>query len=241
MVKHIVRQTRPVLDVTDAVDALETKVVDRNDRLCAAHGSIRKERAQIHRHQAGLPVVAVDDVGDPVHVVEGCERGFAEEAVFGDVLDKVRIGIAPAEEFLVVDEVIDDAVHHHLHDPDVKLPPVGGEIHHELPSVDHLILVLLGDASVARQDDLDIAVELGERPGQGIHHVTQTAGFHEGIAFRADEGYAAARLRKSLRRGLFRRFLCWHSFSSCFTLQYGVGMPFQACLGSFLYLELYAL
>ena len=195
--------------------------MDREDRAGAAHGGVRENRAQVHRHQTGLPVVAVDDVGRPVQKVQRGQGGLAEIAVFGNVLDQIGVGIAPAEKLVVVDEVVDHAVHLHLHDAHIEAPSVCAEIHHEVALIDHPLLILLGDALVARQDDLHVAVEPGQRPGQGVHDVAEAARLHKGIALRADKGHAAARLRNVVHRrfrglglGFFRRslclFLCWH-------------------------------
>ena len=137
--------------------------------------------------------MAVDHIRDPVQIIERGQRRFPEEAVLGDIAHQVGIGIAPAEKVLVVDEVIDDAVHLHLHDADIEGSPVRAQIHHEVSAVDHLLLVLLGNAFIAGQDHLDVAVELRQGPRQGVHHVPQAAGLHKGIALRADKGHASAR------------------------------------------------
>ena len=84
---------------------------------------------------------------------------------------------------------------------------VGAQIHHELAPIDHFLLVLLRDAGVAGQDDLDITVLLGEGLGQGVHHVAKAAGLDKGIAFRADKCHAAARLRQVHNRFVHFRFL----------------------------------
>ena len=194
VLEDVAGQAGPVFHGGDVVDALEAQVMDGQHALGAADGRVGEERAQEHRRQRRLPVVAVDDVGDPVHVVERREGRLGKVAELGDVAHQIGVGIAPAEEFIIIDEIIDNAVHDHFHDADIEAAPVGAEIHLELAAVDHLLLVLLGDAGIAGQDDLHVAVLLGEGLGQGVHHVAQTAGLDEGIALGADEGDAAARL-----------------------------------------------
>ena len=137
--------------------------------------------------------MAVDDVGYPVHVVERGQRGLAEEAVPGDIVHEVQIRVAGGEELLVVDEVVDDAVVHILHDADVVVAAGVAEVHVELAAVDHLVLVLLRDAGIAGQDDAHVAVQAGKLTGQGVHDVAQAAGLDEGVALGADERHAPAR------------------------------------------------
>ena len=153
---------------------------------------------QIDGHQRGLPVVAVHDVGNPVKIVEYGQCGLGEEAVARNIVNQIGVGVAVAEEILVVDEVIDHTVPDILHDADIKTAAVGAEIHIELAAVDHLILILLRDAAVAREDDLDVAVLLHQGARQRVHHITETAGLDEGIALGADEGHAAAGRRQRI-------------------------------------------
>ena len=193
--------------------------MNRDHALGAADGGVGKERAQIHGHQRRLPVVAVDDVGDPVHVVEGSQRRLGKVAVLGNIAHKVGVGVAPAEKVVVVDEVIDNAIPHVFHDTHIEAAAVRAQVHHELAPVDHLLLVLLRDAGVAGQDDLDVTVLLGEGLGQGVHHVAQTAGLDKGIAFRADKSHAAARLRQVHNRFVHFRFL--RSFFFDLRLRFG--------------------
>ena len=181
-VEHGVGQAGPVLDGGDVVNALEAQVVDGENGLRVADGRVLEQRAQIHRHERRLPVVAVDDVWYPVHVVERGQRGLAEEAVPGDIVHEVQIRVAGGEELLVVDEVVDDAVVHILHDADVVVAAGVAEVHVELAAVDHLVLVLLRDAGVAGENDADVAVEPCELAWQGVHDVAQAAGLDEGVA-----------------------------------------------------------
>ena len=86
LVEHVVGQIGPVLDGGDIVDALKAEVVDGDDGLRAAQGRGGEKGPQEDRHQARLPVVAVDNVGDPVHIVQGGQGGLAEVAEPGDVV-----------------------------------------------------------------------------------------------------------------------------------------------------------
>ena len=192
LIEHIVRQAGPIADGGDVVNTLEAQIVNGQHGFGTAQGRILEQRPQIHGHQRRLPVVAVDHVGDPVHVVQGSQGCLGEEAEFGNVADDAGIGIALGEELLVVDEVVDDAVPHVFHDPHIEAPAITAQVHLEFAPVDHLALVFPGNAGIAGENHLYIAVHPGQGLGQGVHHVCQAAGFHKGIALRADEGNASS-------------------------------------------------
>ena len=136
--------------------------------------------------------MAVDDVGNPVHPVQGCQRRLAEEAVFGDVIHQADVGVAGGEELLVVNEVIDHAVADIFHDAHVVIAAGLAQIHVELAAIYHLVLILLRNAGVPGQDDTHIAVLLDQLPGQCVHHIAQTTGLDKGMAFRTNKGNASA-------------------------------------------------
>ena len=191
-VEDIVWKPRPVFDGGNVVDPLEAQIVDGEDGLGARHRRALEQGAQVYRHQRRLPVMAVDDVGNPVHVVQRCQGSLAEEAILGNVVDQVYVGVAQGEELLVVDEVIDHAVPDVLHDAHIEVPTGVAEIHVEFASVDHLVLVFLGNAGIAGENDADVAVEPYQLPGQGVHHVAQATSLDEGMALRTDERHTPA-------------------------------------------------
>ena len=192
LIEHVVRQTGPIADGGDIVHALEAQVVNGEHGLGLADGRILEQGPQIHRGQGRLPVVAVDNVRDPVHEVQGGQSGLGEEAELGDVPDDGGVGVAVGEELLVVDEVIDHTVPYVFHNTDIEAPAVGAEVHLEFAPVDHPGLVLPGDAPVAGEDDLHVAIHPAQGLGQGVHHVCQAAGLYKGIALRADKGHASS-------------------------------------------------
>ena len=182
VVEKTVRQAGPVFQPRDIAHSLEAEIMDGEHGLCAGDFCAGKLRAEIHRDKRRLPVVAVDDVGDPVHIIQGGQSCLGKIAVFGNIIVQVGVGVAPAEEFIIVDEVINHAVPYIFHNADVIGVSVRAEVHHEVTAVDHLFLILPGDASVAGQDYLHITVLPGECSGESIHHIAQTAGFHKRIA-----------------------------------------------------------
>ena len=205
--------------------------MDSQHDLGAAQRRILEHGAEINRDQTRLPVVAVDHVRDPVHIVQGCQSCLAEIAELRDVGDQVRVGISVAEELFVVDEIINDAVPDILHDAHIVGLAVRAQIHLECAAVHHLLLILLRDALISRKDDLDVAVLLDQRLRKSVHDIAQSAGLDEGIALGADESDASSGLRdlRSRRcfgsgfldcRSLGSGFLCRRSCSSCLFLDF---------------------
>ena len=137
--------------------------------------------------------MAVDDIRLPVHEVQRCQCSLAEIAVLRDIIDQICIRLIPAEEFLVVNEIIDHAVPDILHNTDIVLSSVTGQIHIETSTVDHLLLIFLRNALIPRNDYLHIAVPFDQRLGQRVHDVSKSAGLYERITLRPDKCYAPAR------------------------------------------------
>ena len=206
LVENIIRETRPVLDHTHIIETLEAKVVDRDHDLRPCDGRFVKQGAQIDRHQTCLPVVAVDDIRDPVHIVECRQRSLTEIAELRNVVDQVGVGISRAEKFLIVDKVIHDAVPDIFHDADIIALSVRAQIHIKSAYVDHLVLIFLRNAFIPGQNDLDIAVLPDQRLGKRIHDISQTACLDKRIALRADESDAPPGLGKFGSRSFFDHF-----------------------------------
>ena len=64
--------------------------------------------------------MAVDDIRCPVHIVQCCKSCFCEIAELRDIVDKVCIRLAPAEELVVVNEVIYHPIPDIFHDSDIE-------------------------------------------------------------------------------------------------------------------------
>ena len=193
LVENIIRQIRPVLDGLNIVNTLETQVVNRDHGLCISDGGVLEKCAQEYRHKSCLPVMAMDNIRDPVHVIKRSECRLAEIAVLRDIIDQICIRLIPSEEFLVVDEIIDHAVPDILHNTDIVLLSVTGQIHVETSPVDHLLLIFLRNALVPRKDHLHITVPVDQRLGKGVHDISESAGLYERITFRSDKCDAPAR------------------------------------------------
>ena len=169
--------------------------------------------------------MAVDNIGDPIHIVQGRQGRFGKVAEFRDIVDQIGIRISAAEELLIINEIIHHAVPDILHDAHIIGPAVRAEVHLKGAAVDHLPLIFIRNTFVARKNDLYIAVLLHQRLGESVHHIAQAAGFDKRIALRADESNASSggsigflRYGCGLRGflwGCVHRRLLWRSLLAC--------------------------
>ena len=233
-VEEPVVQAGPVFDCRNVVNALEAQVVNGHHHFCPADRCAGELCAQIERNKTGLPVMAMDDIRNPVQIVQCGKSSFVKVAVLGNIVNKVGIRVAPAEELIVVDEVIHHAVPYIFHNADVERTAVGAEIHGEGTTINHLFLVLPGNAFITRQNYFDVTVLFRQSSRKCIHNIAEAACFHKRIAFGADKRDASARLRKLFLRstdhfdGLRFCFSFCSRFSRCCFLNCGF------CSGYFL-------
>ena len=162
-----------------AVASLIFDVVDGEYRADAPH--LRPTGAdvlEVDGHQCRLPVVAVENVGDPVQTGQQVDDRLAEE---GEPLAVVELAVQPpaAEVFLVVHEVPRHAAILQREQPAILVPPA--QIHVDIPAERHLLPPLLPDLVVQGQDDRRLHAVAGECRGQAAGHIRQTAGFTEGV------------------------------------------------------------
>ena len=164
-----------------AVLALIGDVVDGEDGLDAVElVQMTIVQVQVHRHQSGLPVVAVDDVGGEVDVEQGLQHCAGEE---GEALAVVveAVEAAALEVILVVEEVVGHTIDLSLEQAAVLAAPAHG---HRVVG-DILQLVAHFQVAVQRHDDAGIHAVLDQSLGQGACHVGQTAGLGKGGRFRS--------------------------------------------------------
>ena len=175
-----------ILDGVDIGDALKVQVVNRQHGLGAVvEGVALIDGVQIDRHQRRLPVVAVNDVRMEPDGAHGGQHRLGEEDKGDNVARHIRVGIASAEEIVVVDEVESHAVPPVFLQTHIIHVAVTGEVHVKVGHIGHTVAEMLGNACVARQHDTDVKVSLiGKRLGECGHDVGQTAGLYKRIAFR---------------------------------------------------------
>ena len=185
IVENLTRNICPVLHVRNPTDSLEPQVMDRQDALRLTDRCRGKVCPQIDRDKGRLPVMAVDNIRRPFKVVHDRQRCFGKIAEFRNVCEQIRIGIAPAEEFLVLNEVIDYPIHDELHNPDKELTSALAEIHHKGAAVYHLLLILLRNTGIFRQEHANLAVQPDECTWQRIHDIPKAAGLDKRITLRS--------------------------------------------------------
>ena len=170
--------------------ALELEVVDRDDGLgVLARPGVPEEGVEVDRHEARLPVVAVDDVRFEPDDGEGGQDRLVEEDELSKVLRHAGVGVAVGEILLVVDEVVDDAVLLEFHDADILHDARARDVHVEVTDILHALFILVRDARVLRHHDPDVDAFRGKSLGQGAHDVSESACFREGVAFGTNKQY----------------------------------------------------
>ena len=176
--------------------ALVFEVVDGEDAGGIGElGHVAVGSAQPVGDEAGVPVVAVDDVGAPVQHAGGFEGGAGEE---GEAMTVVRVAVdggSGADVVLVVDEQDFEAIELDGVEAHALMASVEGEVE-------------AGDAgtsrdggevdrAVAGDGDADVETAAGEGPWEGGHYVCEAAGLGKGVELGGDHEDAE-------RRGLGR-------------------------------------
>ena len=157
--------------------ALVAEVVDGVAHPRVGHPGVLVHLVEQHRHQPGLPVVAMDDVGSPAGLVHELQGGLAEEGEPGGVVG-VAVEVPAVEEVVRrvrVDEVAAPAVHEPEPHRGVHRPAVPG--HPQIGVGDAQVEdLVVAQAVVLGQDDLDRMAAPFQLPAQPEHHLRQPAG-----------------------------------------------------------------
>jgi hypothetical protein len=168
------------------VDSLKGEVVNGEHRRNAADdGVVREEHLLVRGHEAGLPIVCVDDRGPPAaqaHVLEG---GTAQDCEPSGVVGVVSVA-RPVEPFAI--EVLRGVDEHRLDPRANPLMPVSdalqprshrkrGAVRAGRPAAP----AVRPDAAVSRQDDGDGMPKPGERLRQRSDDFGEPAGGGERV------------------------------------------------------------
>ena len=147
---------------------------------------VLKDGVQEDGHDAGLPVVAVDDVGMEPNGRQDGQRGLGEEAELFDVPMDVAVRLGATEIVLVVDEIVGNAVKLIGQDADIDRTQAA-KIHVKMRDIFKIVAVPLGDGHVIGDDHTHIKLLAVKGLGQCAHDVGQAAGLDERDAFGCDE------------------------------------------------------
>ena len=141
-------------------------------------------------NQCGLPVVALNHIGDEIQIHQGVQAGLGKE---GEAFAVVNVAVDGALSGTEVVQTVDEV---HLHpifpvlqpvDAGVLIPPAQAYI--KLGNLLHFILGVVQNLLVVGKNQHDlVAGNPGQGGGQGLHHVSQTAGFDIGCAFGGQHG-----------------------------------------------------
>ena len=185
---QIIRRVRPVaqrkqlLRARNRVQSLELQIVNGEHGLDVLIQRQRRVlRLQKHGNQAGLPVVAVQNVGHKVDLGNRFQHGLAEIGKPLALVLAASIDIVAAEVLLVVHEIINHAVALQLFNAHILAAPAKVDI--EIQNVLQLLAHARVDGAVQRQNHAHVRALARQRLGQRAHHVRQTAGFYKRHAF----------------------------------------------------------
>ena len=149
--------------------------MDGHDGLYAAIKLVLlKSILEINRQQTRLPVVAVDDVRSETKHRQTRQSRLIKKGKLLDILIYLSIRKHTAEVELIVKKIENNAIHLELEYAHILLSP--GKIHIKMVDILHLLLVLLTDGSILRNDHTYIILFLVKVPRQRTYYVSKSAG-----------------------------------------------------------------
>ena len=157
-----------------AVTALILDVVDGQHRT---DGAVAVDPdaviLQIHGHQSGLPVVAVDDFRPELHVVQHLHHSPGEEAESLSVVH-ISIQIRAIEVLLIVQEIPRDAIPLQREQAAIAVAP--GQVHIVIAQEGQFMAVPLPHLLVQGQHHRYLRAAGGQGAGQRSRHIRETTG-----------------------------------------------------------------
>ena len=154
---------------------------EKHAQILAARHFVPVELLQEYRDQRGLPVIAVQDVGLEIDMLQDLQNGLAEERETLRVIE-IAVQAFPAEIILVVQEIISHSVSLGRENAAVLRSPC--QRHPDDLKERHLILEILGNILIQRENDAGINTLLYKRFGKGAGDVAESSGFDKGSRFR---------------------------------------------------------
>ena len=180
--EQAVAQAQGILHGLDREHALILQVVDGVHGLhVLIEREVRVLDLQQRRNHAGLPVVAVHDVGLEAQVRKRVNDRAAEEAEALILIAAQAVDVAAAEVEMIVDEVEGHALI--LKRLDAAVLPAPAKLDLKLAFGLHLGGPFLGDGRVQRHHDAHVDALLGQNRGKRAHDVGQAARLDKRHAF----------------------------------------------------------
>ena len=182
VVSNVGQASRPQRIV--AGQALMLEVMDGVAHPLPVHAGMSVLLEQQHRHQPGLPVVAMDNVRPPVVLEQEFQRRLAEKGEAADIIleavemtaiEEVVRGMRLNEKALAAldkakpDRAVDSAV----------IPRHPQILHADLQAPN----LVITHAVILGQDDMDFIATDFQFPAEAINHVRQPADFRHRGAF----------------------------------------------------------
>ncbi len=179
--EQAVAQTEGILNRLDREHALILEVVNGVNGLhILIERILRILDLEQRRDHAGLPVVAVDDVGLEIKMHERVDDRAVEEAEALVFVAAQTVDIGAAEVILVVDEVEGHALILKALDAAILTAPAQLDL--EFAFELHLADVFLRNGGVQRQDDADVRALRLQNGGKCADDVGKTAGLNKRYA-----------------------------------------------------------
>ena len=153
--------------------ALEGNVVDRKKIAQLFLHAADILRLAKHRDHSGVPVVAVDHLGNKVQIGYRIQNSTGKESILLQLRIPAAI-YAVAEVALVIHQIHSNAVQHQLFYADVFAPPAQLRV-----KVEHMlcfVVVFVLDHTVIRRNDTGVNAQCGKRLRQRADNIRQTAG-----------------------------------------------------------------
>ncbi len=179
--EQTVAQTEGILNRLNREHALILEVVDGVNGLhILIERILRILNLEQGRNHAGLPVVAVDDIGLEIKMHKRVDDRAVEEAETLVFVAAQTIDVGTAEIILVIDKVEGYALILKALDAAILTAPAQLDL--ELTFELHLVDILLRDGGIQRQNHADIRTLRLENGGERTDNVGKTAGLNKRYA-----------------------------------------------------------
>jgi hypothetical protein len=170
-----------------AMDALVAEIVQRETNPWVAHAEVLIDFAKEHRHERGLPVMTMNNIGMLIRLEHEFERGPAEESEsFNIIMMSIK---DPAIEKVVVRMRIDEKTFQPFHEPEVNIAmnPLIVVWHPKIAvAFGQTPDAVVTHAIIFGENDLDRVTTNAKFSGQALDNIAEPADFCRRSAFGCD-------------------------------------------------------